>query len=187
MRMTQIILLWAINSSLILSTFLPLECIRLNPTYPPEVVELGVEWQFDEARWAIYRFYSQCKTNYLVKRMDGSIDTLQSNISYLTLPLTMTNVELYKDTLRFNFFFVAKDGFYTDDLLCQNLNGIGFVGKMDSISFFDFEDHGMRLNKKEFSLEFDEELINQTFRQSLEKERYINRWLLAEAMKRGEI
>jgi hypothetical protein len=159
--------------------------MKVNPAYPSKVVELGVEQQFDEAKWAIYKFYSQCRTNHLTKGIDGSIDTLQSNISYLTLPLTMTHVELVNDTVRFNFFFLPNEGFLTNDSLCQNLNGIGFVGKMDSISFFDFGDHWMRLSREEFSLEFDDNFINQVFRQSLKQEKHINRWLLAEAKRRG--
>lgn len=154
--------------------------------YPKEIANLQAEAKFDEAKWAVYRFYSQCRTNILCKAEDGSIDTLYSNVSFLTLPLTMSRAIQKSDTLIFNFFFLLDKGFIEDNPPCSGLNGIGFVGSSDSIRFFDFGDHWMRLNREEYALSFDEGKISQTFKLILRNEQNeLDPWVVNEAKKRG--
>jgi hypothetical protein len=160
----------------------------IKSTLPKKVIELGVEKEFNEAKWLIYKFYSQCSTDILLKTELGALDTLRLGISHLTLPLTMTRLDLKNDTVFFSFFFLPEKGFLTTDPTCEQLNGVGFVGKDLSNMFFDFGDHWMRLNRDEFRLEFDEIAINQAFRKALTKEaEHLDPWLLSEARRRGEL
>lgn len=175
----------------LLSFYMSLSCkvrnLSCKDNYPPKVTNLGVESEYDEAKWVIYWFYSQCVTDIFIKTSE-KIDTINTNVSYLTLPLTMTYIESQNDTLKFSFFFLPEKGFIKTDPKCQDLNGVGFVGDDNSVDFFDFGDHWIRLTRKEFSLEFDENEINQVFRQTLRKERSnLNPWLLNKAKEKGEL
>ena len=69
--------------------------------YPPAIDSLHLNNLYDSARWFIYTWH--CDQSYLPKN-----DTLRS-ITFGELPLYFDNLNLSKDTLELNFYFIDNN------------------------------------------------------------------------------
>lgn len=154
-----------------------------NGSYPPKIVQLGLEKWYDEIKWAMYCIY--CDDTCMFQKNTG----VKDSVTFASLDLRFYKVEQFNDTTEINFYF------YYDTLRCdlttvRNLglaSGAGFKKGSDSISFYTSSGTMRRFWNNDPSSRYKNPLQSQVVEYINKNEGKLHPWFHKEAIKRKVI
>lgn len=149
--------------------------------YPSEIIRLGIEKCYDNAKWAMYCIYSDDTCNFA---KNSGID---EKITFASLDLKLKKIELFNDTTEINLSF-----FYKDSIECifpkinnQNIvSGMGFKQNCDSIYYYTSNNASNRFWTNDPKNRYNEPLQSEVILYIKNNKEKLSGWFFNEAQKR---
>jgi len=157
-------------------------------SYPHEVEQLGVQHQYDAAKWYMYCLVCDQKLIFTKK------NNIKEIITYGTLPLKLDHIEINGDNIEMDFYFYYKN-IPINEMIVKNAPewGVVFTGKSDTVkkisSRTDVRYYTVRrcLDINNCPVRDAKPLQPEVIRYIRNNERKLDPWFRNEALKRGVI